>query len=141
MERLVLVFLVMTAVFSFYFFFISRIKSIAYAGLASGLFLITTSIWQILHLIIPGVGLATFISILIYTIVGLYNLWSGSVQNNETKIKISRVWLGLVAARVIFIDAWQSNDIATGVLICIVIGVLLLSSAFIIKKATTTTTV
>ncbi len=84
--------------------------------------------------------MATFVSILIYTIVGLYTLWSGSMQNNETKIKISRFWLGLVAARVILIDAWQSGDVAVGVLICVVIGVLLISSAFIIKKATTTTT-
>ena len=133
------VFLVMTVAFTMYFFFVNKIKTIGYAGLTAGLFLVVTSIWQLLHLIIGG-GMATFVSILIYTIVGLYNLWSGSMQNNEMKIKISRMWLGLVAARVILVDAWQSGDVAVGVLICIVIGVLLLSSAFIIKKATTTTT-
>jgi uncharacterized membrane protein len=132
------VFLVMAVAFALYFFFVSRIKTVGYAGLTAGLFLVVTSIWQLLHLTIGG-GMATFVSILIYTIVGLYNLWSGSMQNNETKIKISRVWLGFVAARVIFFDAWQTGNVAVGVLICIVIGVLLLSSAFIIKKATTTT--
>ncbi len=133
------VFLVMTVAFAMYFFFVGKIKTIGYAGLAAGLCLVVTSIWQLLHLIIGG-GMATFVSILIYTIVGLYTLWSGSMQNNETKIKISRIWLGLIAARVILFDAWQSGDVAVGVLICVVIGVLLISSAFIIKKATTTTT-
>lgn len=125
-----------TVSYFLFFFFSGRIKTIAYSGLASGLFLVAVSIWQLAHTLIPSEGLATFVSILIYTVVGLQQLWKGSLENNDIRIRIARVWLGFVAARVIFIDAWQSGNVAVGVLICIVIGVLLLSSAFIIKKAT-----
>jgi hypothetical protein len=121
-----------------YFFFSKKIKTIAYTGLASGLFLIAISIWQLAHLIIPSAGLAAFVSIFIYTIVGLSELWKGTRDNSDTRIKIARVWLGFVAARVILIDAWVTGNVAVGVLICIVTGILLLSSAFIIKKTTST---
>lgn len=131
--------LVMTLAFTFYYMFTKRLTTLRYGGLIAGLFLIVTSVWQILHILIGG-GLATFLSILIYTVVGLYNLWDGTQSNRETKIKLSRVWLGFVAARVILWDAWHTSSnagdgIIVGVLICVVIGVLLLSSAFIIKKS------
>lgn len=120
-----------------YYFFINRVKTVGLAALAASLLLIAASVWQVSHIVIPSEGLASFVSILIFTIVGLYNLWTGSLNNNDVKVKISRVWLGFVAARVIIFDAWQSGNVAVGVLICIVTGILLLSSAFIIKKATT----
>lgn len=122
--------------FVLYGYFLNKIKDLSNMSLAVGLVLSIIGLWQVLHLVIGG-GFATFMSILVYTVVGLSTLFQGTQEKNETKIRLSKLWLGLVAARVIFWDAWQVGDVVLGVLICIVIGILLLSSTFIIKKVAT----
>ncbi len=135
-EDLLVVFMAMAVYFGLYRYFIEKIKELGQISLFLFLALCITTLWQVLHLIIGG-GFATFLSILVYTIVGLFVLLNATKERNDSKIKLARLWLGLVAARVIFWDAWQVGDIALGVLICVVIGVLLLSSTFIIRKVTT----
>jgi hypothetical protein len=133
----VVVVLALVIYFSMYRYFVNKVKVLGYVSFSAGVVLSIVFVWQFLHAVIPSVGLATFISILLYTVVGLFVLLQGTQEKNETKIKIARLWLGLVAARVIFHDAWTVGDQLLGVLICFVVGVLLLSSAFIIKKVAT----
>lgn len=135
-KDLLVVGIAMIIYFALYKYFIERVKELGKVSLFVFLVLCITTLWQVLHLIIGG-GFATFLSILIYTVVGLFVLLNATKEKNATKVKLARLWLGLVAGRVIFWDAWQVGDIALGVLICVVIGVLLLSSTFIIRKVTT----
>lgn len=116
-----------------YYYFNNRIKSLHYFSLGAVLILTASSLWQFLHLIF-GEGLGTFISVVLYTIIGLYALFKGTQESNDIKIKIARAWVAFVALRIIFIDAWQAGDTLLGVLICIVVGILLLSSTIMIKK-------
>ena len=127
------VIVVIGTAFTFYGCFLKRFATLAYVSLTVALTFVVTTVWQVLHASLDN-GLATLISILIYTIVGLVMLYQGTQEKRETKIKLSRIFLGGVALRVILIDAWHTGDIAFGVFICIIIGVLLLSSTFIIKK-------
>ena len=131
----VFVFLVMGTSLAFYFYYTNKIKAISRPALTASLFFLSVSVWQVFHLVLPE-GIATFISVLIYTLVGLTTLFLGSRDGNTTMVKISRIWLGFVAARVILWDAWQTGSVTAGVFICVVTGVLLLSSSFIVKKVT-----
>ena len=101
--------------------------------LGVGSMLTVVFVWQLLHLIIGG-NFATFISLLLYTLTGLFFLSKGTQEKNLTKVKFSKIWLGVIAARVIFIDAWQVGNTTLGILICIVVGILLLSTTFINRK-------
>lgn len=128
--------LAMALYFSLYFYFVKNVKELSYVSLTAGLVTLIITTWQVFHMAIIG-GFATFMSILVYTIVGLSVLFQGTHERNDTKVRLAKLWLGLVAGRVIFWDAWQLDNIVLGVLICIVIGVLLLSSTFLIKKVVT----
>jgi hypothetical protein len=121
--------------YALYYYFIQRSKDLAYIALWVANVVNIVFIWQVLHILIHG-GLATVVSDVIYTVIGLVILLQAVRSNNLTKAKYARIWLGLVAARVIFWDAWQSGDPLLGVFICIGVGILLLSSTFIIKKVT-----
>jgi hypothetical protein len=102
-----------------------------YAGAA--VLLATAGLWETLHALLSA-GPAAFISLLVYTIVGLAILWKGYTTPDETTIKVGRFVLGAVALRIIFVDAWSFDDALIGVFICIVMGVLLLSSTVLSKK-------
>lgn len=132
-EDVFIVFLAMSMYYLMYFYFNRKTKDLKYIALWAGNLVAIVFLWQVAHLIFGG-GLATVISITLYTVIGLFALFQATQENNLTKSKLARIWLGLVAARVIFWDAWQVGDVTLGVFICIVIGILLLSSAFIIKK-------
>jgi hypothetical protein len=135
-KDIIVVVLAIVIYFSLYGYFVSRVKKLWQVSLFAAFSLSVLAIWQILHLVIGG-GFATFMSILAYTIIGLTVLFQGVQEKNGTKISLAKTWMGLVAARVIFWDAWQVGDVILGVLICIVIGILLLSSTFILRKVTT----
>ena len=137
-KDLVIVGLATVLYYSFYYYFVNKVKDLSSISLFVAIMLSAIFVWQFLHLA-NGTGFATFLSILIYTVVGLITLFQGVQDKRETKVRLSKLWLGLVAARVIFWDAWQVGDVALGVLICVVIGILLLSTTFILKKVTTET--
>ena len=131
-----IIFLASSLYYILYGYFKDKSKELWQISLFAGFSFSVVAIWDVLHLTIGG-GFATFLSIVIYTIVGLVVLFQGVEEKNFTKISLAKMWMGLVAARVIFWDAWQVGGVTMGVLICIVIGILLLSSTFILKKVTT----
>lgn len=115
------------------FYFISRVRSLAnVAGLTSGI-LVVDIIWQSLHYLLSG-SIATFISLLVYTIFGLTVLFQGAKADSDATIKVGRIILVIVALRVILIDAWTLGSTTAGIVVCVVIGLLLLSTSFITKK-------
>ncbi len=91
------------------------------------------NIWQVLHALLNN-GLATFISLLIYTLIGLSLTWYGYTHASKQIVKFGRFALGAIAIRIIFVDAWSFDNALIGVFICIIIGVLLLSTTVISKK-------
>ncbi len=92
-------------------------------------------IWQFTHEVFSDEekGFATFISLMIYTLSGLFVMYLGATKPSEYLTKIGRAVLGIVALRVIFIDAWSTGETIIGIFICTGVGVLLLSSVFITK--------
>jgi hypothetical protein len=91
-------------------------------------------VWQLLHTIVASDGIATFLSLLVYTLFGLFIIWYYTNKLDETKSKVGKYILGIVALRVIFVDAWSFENTLVGIFICIVIGMLLLSTTIISKK-------
>lgn len=132
---IIIALLAISVYFGMYSYFVTRVKELWQTSLFVAFVLSVMTVWQTLHLMISE-GTATFLSILIYTLVGLSVLFFGVQEKNTTKIKLAKTWMGIVALRVVFWDAWQVDNIIVSVLICIVIGILLLSSTFIIKKVT-----
>ncbi len=132
---IIIALLAISVYFGMYSYFVARVKELWQTSLFVAFVLSVMTVWQTLHLMISE-GTATFLSILIYTLLGLSVLFFGVQEKNTTKIKLAKTWMGIVALRVVFWDAWQVDNIIVSVLICIVIGILLLSSTFIIKKVT-----
>lgn len=130
-----IVLLATSVYYMLYAYFKNKCEALWQISLFAGFSYSVISVWQILHHVIGG-GFSTFLSIVVYTIVGLTVLFNGVEEKNDTKVRLAKGWMGLVAARVIFWDAWQVGDVTLGVLICIVIGILLLSSTFILKRVT-----
>jgi uncharacterized membrane protein len=90
-------------------------------------------VWQGFHYVIHG-NFATFLSLIVYTLTGLVVLFQGSRSGDQALVKFGRIGLGLVALRVILVDAWSLGSTTVGIIVCVVIGLLLLSSTFITKK-------
>ncbi len=90
-------------------------------------------IWQFLHSIMNASS-AAFISLVVYTIAGIAILFAGSAKADDELIKVGRFCLGVIALRVLFVDAWLLGSTFIGVLVCIVVGLLLVSTTFITKK-------
>ena len=127
--------LAMAIYYSLYAYFTKATDNLKYLFLWLGNMVNIVFLWQIIHFLVPG-GAGTLVCIALYTVIGLVVLFIGVQNSNSAIIKYSKIWLGLVAARVVFWDAWQVGNPTLSVFICIIIGVLLLSSAFIIKKVT-----
>ena len=102
---------------------------ITYYAIAVLLFIIT--IWQTTHTIFSD-GIATLISLLIFTIIGSVITIIGKFDNNQDKIKIGRYILIAVAIRILFVDAWKFGTII-GVVICIVVGIILIAVTILTK--------
>jgi hypothetical protein len=117
-------------------YFAQKVKDLHYVSGAVSAVLSVIAVWLVLHTLIAG-NMATFISLIIYTIVGMIILSQGVALKNLNVIKIGRLALGLVALRVLFIDAWTLGSTTLGIVVCIIIGVLLLSTTLITRNITT----
>ena len=118
-------------------YFTSKVKDLQRVSGFVAAFLAVILVWQVLHTLILG-NMATFVSLIIYTVVGLVILSRGVAVQSLSIVKAGRVVLGLVALRVLFIDAWTLGSTTLGIFVCIIIGILLLSSTLITRKLTVT---
>lgn len=110
-----------------------KVNALSDGALAGVLLLSIVIVWQFLHMTIGG-QFATFASIFLYTVTGLVTLFDGTKSGNDMKVRISKIWLSVVALFAIF--SAMTVDVGLAVLLCVVIGILLLSSTFIIRKVT-----
>ncbi len=88
-------------------------------------------IWLILHAVLSD-DVATTLSLITYTILGLGFFITGQVQNH----RLWQVWGGVLLAgvviRLLLIDVWQM-DLVGRIITFFIVGVLLVSTAFIGK--------
>ena len=92
-------------------------------------------IWFVTHLFMQGYDVATFVSLVIYTVVGVFFYIMGMRENYKPYMAVGGVLFGLVVARVLFVEFWEMN-IVMRIITSFVLGALLISTAFIrpIKK-------
>jgi len=90
-------------------------------------------IWLSAHLAIYNQATAVLISLIIYTIVGLFSYFVGLFNGNNVVKKYGAVLLILVVLRLVLVDVW-SMELSLRVVTFIVLGVMFISTAFISKN-------
>ena len=93
-----------------------------------------TLIWLSFHAAIENTDIATMLSLVIYTIAGMAVYLTGKVQEKKDFLFAGGTVLGLVVARLLFIDIWEM-DIVGKIITFFLIGALFISTAFIGNKS------
>ncbi|HIP49870.1 MAG TPA: DUF2339 domain-containing protein, partial [Candidatus Pacebacteria bacterium] len=101
----------------------------AYTGGLFGLLLI----WFMTHLFMGNGDVATFTSLVIYTIVGVGFYVMGVKEDYKPYMLVGGILFGIVVSRVLFIEFW-GMDIVMKMITSFVLGALLISTAFIKKN-------
>lgn len=78
-------------------------------------------------------GTAVFVSLVIYTIIGIATYFYGLIESSEAFKHYGGILLIFVIARLVFVDVWDM-ELAKRIITFISIGVLFISTAFIGKK-------
>lgn len=94
-----------------------------------------TLIWLILHALLSE-DIATMCSLVIYTIFGLIALFKGRIEDNKELTVAGWALLALVVARLLLVDVW-AMDLFGRIITFLVIGALLISTAFMGKTRDT----
>ena len=94
-------------------------------------------VWLITHAVM-AYDIATTVSLIIYTILGLVFYVLGKQANLGYLKSIGGVLIGGVVLRLLFIDVWDM-ELEGRIITFLIIGVLLISTAFIGKKQKTLT--
>jgi hypothetical protein len=88
-------------------------------------------VWNVSHLLLGGAG--TVVALVLYAFVGVGFLVIGkSIQNKAIRI-IGACFVGFVVVRLLLIEVWDM-PIELRIITFVIIGVLLISTAFIGKK-------
>lgn len=133
--------LVAVLLFILGFFFMNRYKEGIHDSSIKTSFIILNStgsafsiaiIWRVTHTLFSS-DLATIISLAIFTIVGIITYVKGAFEESKPFKYFGSVLLILVIARLIIVDVWQM-PLASRIVVFIVIGALLVSTAFIGKR-------
>lgn len=98
----------------------------AYVGGAYALLLI----WFVTHLLMFDYDVATFVSLVIYTIVGVVFYVMGARDGYRPYMLVGSILFGIVVVRVIFVEFWEM-DVLMRIITFAVLGALLISTAFI----------
>ena len=98
----------------------------AYLGGAYALMLV----WFVTHLFMNSYDVATFVSLVIYTIVGVGFYVMGVRESYKPYMVVGGILFGIVVARVLFVEFWEM-DIVMRIITSFVLGALLISTAFI----------
>ncbi len=95
-------------------------------------FYVYALIWLSLHFLMDSDS-AVFVSLFIYTVVGLGTHFAGIFKHNESMRKYGMFILILVVMRLVLVDVWKM-ELVLRVVTFIVLGVMFMSSAFISKS-------
>ena len=90
-------------------------------------------VWLSTHNIFDSVSVSRGIALVIYTIVGVSTLFYGTYLQRPTQRTVGGFLLGLVVLRLLFFDVW-SMSLSSRIITFVVIGVLLISTAFFQKR-------
>jgi hypothetical protein len=91
-------------------------------------------IWQVTHIILdPNQDLGTMLSLLIFTVLGLWSYFSGLYGNDQHKKTFGAAVLGFVVLRMVLVDVWDM-ELFGRVITFGAIGALLMSTAFLTNK-------
>jgi len=86
-------------------------------------------IWLVPHSLSFNYDIATTISLVVYTLIGLFFYVTGQIKDVKLFRSSGAILLGFVIARLIFIEVWKL-ELVGRVIVFILIGALLISSAF-----------
>jgi hypothetical protein len=87
-------------------------------------------VWFVTHLFMNSYDVATFVSLVIYTIVGVGFYVMGVRESYKPYMVVGGILFGIVVARVLFVEFWEM-DIVMRIITSFVLGTLLISTAFI----------
>lgn len=87
-------------------------------------------VWFVTHLFMGSYDIATFVALVIYTIIGVIFYIMGVRENYRSYMFVGGLLFALVVARVLFVEFWEM-DIAMRSITSFVLGALLISTAFI----------
>ena len=91
-------------------------------------------IWAFIsNLLSADPAVATAISLIIFTVIGLVKYFYGIIVSSKILKTYGAILLGLVVARLILVDVW-SMTMGAKIFVFIMIGVLLISTAFISRR-------
>lgn len=99
-------------------------------------FYLLVLVWLVSHSILVDQDSAVFVSLLVYTIIGLSTHFIGLFNKRVVLKNYGTTLLTLVVIRLILVDVWNM-DLSLRVVTFIVLGVLFISTAFISKKQNT----
>ncbi len=100
--------------------------------LGLGAFYLLSLVWLITHSVLAD-DVATTVSLIIYTVLGMALLLVGRLQSSRFWQMCGGVILGAVVLRLLLIDVWQM-DLVGKIITFLVVGGLLISTAFIGKS-------
>ena len=111
-------------------------KESAYeTGISGGVTLVAISllyglvlVWLISHALFSE-DMGTMLSLTVYTIIGLFMFFGGKHREHREITTAGGILLGFVVGRLLLVDVW-SMDLIGRIITFIVIGVLLVSTAF-----------
>ena len=98
----------------------------AYVGGTYALILI----WLVTHLFMDTYDVATFVSLVIYTLTGVMFYVMGVRDAYKPYMLVGGILFGIVVARVLLIEFWEM-DVLMRIITSFVLGTLLISTAFI----------
>lgn len=110
---------------------IAETKTISYSHVSVGIFYATALVWLISHALFEN-DLATMLTMVIYTLAGIAVFVTGSRHELPYVKAVGAILLGFVIIRLLMVDVWQM-ELEGRILTFLVVGVLLISTAFIRK--------
>ena len=99
-------------------------------------FYVYSLIWLSSHALMSNDDSAVFVSLLIFTIIGLGSHFYGLFNRNDILKKYGMAILILVVARLVLVDVWKM-ELVLRVITFIVLGIMFMSTAFISKSQKT----
>ncbi|MES2213248.1 MAG: DUF2339 domain-containing protein [Patescibacteria group bacterium] len=96
-------------------------------------FYIYSIIWLSSHYIFMNSDMGVFVSLLVFTVVGLVTHFVGLFKHHIVMKKYGMTLLILIVIRLIFVDVWNM-ELSLRIITFVVLGVLFISTAFISKN-------
>jgi uncharacterized membrane protein len=91
-------------------------------------------LWLSLHAGLHNDDLAVMIALVIYTLIGITTYFMGRARGSKGLVTYGGVLLGLVVARLLFVDVWKM-ELTGRIITFFLIGALLIGTAFLGKRS------